>query len=224
LLYCHKPITVDTYRNLPLVLYLHGASARGENFEQHVCTGLPKHITQVQSEHADNFIVVSPLCPPGIEWKEPGMCDALNELTDTVAAFYESDRSRLYLTGVSMGGLGAWMMVARNPGKWAACIPMCGGGNPVYSRLAKDTPFWFFHSEDDNVIGVEESTKLVEALTAEEGGREVKYTKYAESKEHSAAQDWMVGHNVWTKAYTSSDTWNWLFSQRLPVEFSQLKN
>ena len=56
-------------------------------------------------------------------------------------------------------------------------------------------------------------TLLVEALKAEEGGREVKYTKYAESKEHSAAQDWMVGHNVWTKAYGSTDTWDWLFSQ-----------
>ena len=148
------------------------------------------------------------------------MCDALNELTDAVAAFYESDRSRLYLTGVSMGGLGAWMMVARYPGKWAACVPMCGGGNPVYSRLAKDTPFWFFHSEDDNVIGVEETTKLVEALRAEDGCKEVKYTRYTESKEHKAAQNWMVGHNVWTKAYTDECTWDWLFAQRLSVTYS----
>ena len=220
LLYCHKPITVDTYRDLPLVLYLHGASSRGETFDQHLGIGLPKHINEVQSPHAENFILLSPLCPPGTEWKEPGMCDALNELTDAVAAFYECDRSRFYLTGVSMGGLGAWMMVARNPGKWAACMPMCGGGNPVYSRLAKDTPFWFFHSEDDNVIGVEESSKLVDALRAEEGCREVKYTRYKESKEHSAAQEWMVGHNVWTKAYGDKETWDWLFSQRLSVMYS----
>ena len=215
LLYFHKAITVDTYRNLPFVLYLHGASQRGDVFDSLVTSGLPKHVVDVDCPGTDNFILLSPLCPSGTEWKEPGMCDALNELTDAVASFYEVDRSRMYLTGVSMGGLGSWMMVARNPGKWAGCIPMCGGGNPVYSRLAKDTPFWFFHSEDDNVIGVEETTALVQALREEKGGQEVRYTRYAESKEHSAAQDWMVGHNVWTKAYGDKDTWAWLFSQKL---------
>ncbi len=105
------------------------------------------------------------------------------------------------------------MMVARNPGKWAASIPMCGGGNAVYAKLVKDVPFWFFHSEDDNVIGVEETDRLVAALKDE--AAEVKYTRYHESKEYPAAQDWMVGHNVWHKAYNDKATWTWLFSHKL---------
>ena len=106
------------------------------------------------------------------------------------------------------------MMVARNPGKWAASIPMCGGGNAVYAKLVKDVPFWFFHSEEDNVIGVEETERLVNALK-EENAAEVRFTRYEESKEHAAAQEWMVGHNVWQKAYTDNATWTWLFSHKL---------
>lgn len=212
LLYTHKPVDVTTYTNLPLILYLHGASARGDTFANHASMGLPAHIREAPVN--ENFLLLSPLCPQGIEWKDSAMCDAVNELVDSVASFYSVDKRRMYVTGVSMGGLGCWMMCARNPGKWAASVPMCGGGNPVYAKLVKDVPMWFFHSEDDNVIGVEETTRLVEALQAEQGA-EVKFTKYKESTEHPAAQSWMVGHNVWTKAYSSKDTWAWLLKHKL---------
>lgn len=212
LLYLHKAVDVTTYSNLPIVLYLHGASARGNTFASHASMGLPAHVREAPT--GENFLLLSPLCPAGTEWKDSAMCDAVNELVDAVAAFYSVDKRRMYLTGVSMGGLGCWMMCARNPGKWAASVPMCGGGNPVYAKLVKDVPMWFFHSEDDNVIGVEETTRLVEAIRAEKGA-DVKYTKYSESSEHPAAQSWMVGHNVWTKAYTDKDTWTWLFKQKL---------
>ena len=212
LLYCHKRMDATTYSNLPLVLYLHGASARGDSFGNHVSMGLPAHVREAPI--GENFLLLSPLCPKGIEWKDSAMADALNELVDSVVDFYNVDKLRLYVTGVSMGGLGAWMMVARNPGKWAASIPMCGGGNAVYAKLVKDVPFWFFHSEEDNVIGVEETERLVNALK-EENAAEVRFTRYEESKEHAAAQEWMVGHNVWQKAYTDNATWTWLFSHKL---------
>jgi predicted esterase/SAM-dependent methyltransferase len=219
LLYCHRKMDVENYSDLPLVLYLHGASARGDTFDDHATMGLPAHVRGVTGIGSENFLLLSPLCPNGIEWKDATMCDAVNELTDAVCAAYSADRNRLYITGVSMGGLGCWMMCARNPGKWAAAMPMCGGGNPVYARLIKEVPFWFFHSEDDNVVGVEETTRLVDALR-KENAPDVRYTKYTESKEHSSAQEWMVGHNVWTKAYAEPETWGWLFSHKLPIPHS----
>jgi predicted peptidase len=124
------------------------------------------------------------------------------------------DRRRVYLTGVSMGGLGTWMLASRDPGRFAALVPICGGGSPVFAPLVKHIPCWFFHSSEDNVIGVEETDALVQAMQREEAV-DVRYTRYVECPD-PAAHTWMVGHNSWTRTYAQPALWAWLLKQSLP--------
>ena len=80
---------------------------------------------------------------------------------------YKIDPTRRYAGGLSMGGMGTFELVARNPDYFAAAFPICGGGNPKWANLLKSTPFWIFHGEDDGVVSVDFSRKMYEALSVE---------------------------------------------------------
>jgi predicted peptidase len=82
-----------------------------------------------------------------------------------------------------MGGLGSWMLAARNPSFFAAMIPMCGGGSPVYAKLLAHMPIWFVHAENDNVISVNETDALVKALK-DEGCNDIQYSRYQECNDN----------------------------------------
>lgn len=133
---------------------------------------------------------------------------AIKALDQAVEEF-GGDPARLYLTGVSMGGYGAWHLAAGHEGKFAALVPVCGG-SPLrsadrYSAIAskvKRTPTWVFHGSDDRIVPVSESRRMVEALKA--AGGTIRYTEYEGA-----------GHNVWNRAYTESDFLPWLLAQRL---------
>lgn len=199
---------------VPLVLFLHGSSARGDNFDNVTPFALPKLLVQNRDVSNLNMCAVIPLCPKGIEWKDPILCLLLMALVNDVSASVSNiDTARIYCTGISMGGLGTWMLAARNPTRFAALAPICGGGAPVYARLLAHIPIHFFHSIEDNVVGVEETDRLVAALRTENAS-EVLYTRYTHSPDPSAKQ-WMVGHNCWDKAYSDMTFWQWLFSKSL---------
>lgn len=144
LLWAPPSFSAANYVNLPLVVFLHGASARGGDFAPLKGIALPHMLDDASSTAATHVgaLVLSPLCPGGTEWRTPAMCNALMALVDEVAARCSVDRGRIYLTGVSMGGLGAWMLAARNCERFAALSPMCGGGNVVYARLVKHIPMY----------------------------------------------------------------------------------
>ena len=112
-----------------------------------------------------------------------------------------------------MGGLGSWVLAAKSRSNtFAAVSPMCGGGSPIYARLLKDTPIWFYHSAEDNVVGVEETEALYAALL-KEGSTVAHFTRYSSCPE-PAAQEWMIGHNCWSRTYRNKEFWAWLLSQR----------
>ena len=200
---------------LPLVLFLHGSSARGDSLATVREFALPKLLISESHVSKLPMYCVCPLCPKGTEWKDPVMCSLLialmNDIRDSLG---NVDQSKVYCTGVSMGGLGTWMLGARNPRRFAALAPICGGGQTVYARILAAIPIYFFHSEDDNVVGVEETDRLVEALR-KENAVEVRYTRYTNSPD-PAAKKWMVGHNCWDKAYSDPEFWAWLFSKQIP--------
>ena len=129
---------------------------------------------------------------------------------DRTVAEFDVDARRLYLTGVSMGGFGAWHIASRHPGKFAALVSICGGSPlregdrfaPIARQVGK-TPAWVFHGTDDRIVPVSESRQLVAALKAVEGNR-VRYSEYTG-----------VGHNVWLNALAENGLLPWLFEQRL---------
>ena len=164
----------------PLLIYLHGASTRGDIHRLASSHGgFVRHLHPGAALAALPMVVVAPLCDRGTEWAAPGMCERVHRLVDVALETFNV-ASKPFVTGNSMGGLGSYMLVVRDPDplRWAGAIPVCGGGHPVFAKLAAGVSFWFFHAASDKVVAVEDTDKLVEALR-QAGAAEVRYTRYA---------------------------------------------
>jgi hypothetical protein len=159
LLWAPESYSSETYDQRSLVVFLHGATARGSNFDEMLKFALPEYLSSqttpasspsspssAKNSNVANMLkrslVLCPLCPSGVEWKAGHICDILTEMIDQVVLNFSVDARRIYVTGISMGGLGAYMLAARNPQKFAAISPICGGGSPVYARLLKHLPWY----------------------------------------------------------------------------------
>ncbi|NLF01455.1 MAG: prolyl oligopeptidase family serine peptidase [Anaerolineales bacterium] len=180
----------------PLILFLHGMGERGDDLEAVKTHGIPKELDRM----ADfPFIVVSPQCPEDTYW--PQETAALTMMLDDVMARYPVDRSRVYLTGLSMGGFGTWALAAIHPERFAAIAPICGGGDPQWASALKDIPVWAFHGAQDDVVPLIRSEEMVRAL--EQAGSQVRFTIYPE-----------LGHDAWTVTYQNPELYAWFLSHR----------
>jgi predicted peptidase len=185
----------------PLLLFLHGAGECGSDLELVKLHGPPKLVTQRPNDFP--FVVVSPQAPasdkPYVDrWEAP----LLAELVDQVAAKFAVDTDRLYVTGLSMGGYGTIRLCANYPGKFAAAVPVCGGGWNNYASNLVPVPMWFFHGDHDLAVPVEMSTDLVRSIRLK--GGQPKLTIYDN-----------VGHDSWTATYNNPEVYTWLLEQRL---------
>jgi predicted peptidase len=196
----HLPAGYDEDRQQawPLILFLHGAGERGDDVERVATHGPPKLIAAGKDIPA---VVVSPQCPANQWWTDH--LEALTALLDQTARRYRVDPDRVYVTGLSMGGYGTWALLARDTQRrFAAAIPICGGGNRMGLLRAVDLPIWAFHGEADEVVPLDETTRLVESLQ-KRGAKNVKLTTYPG-----------VEHDSWTQTYDDPAVWEWLFAQR----------
>jgi predicted peptidase len=166
----------------PLIVFLHGAGERGDDLEKVKTQGIPKIL---QNKMDFPFVVVSPQCPKDAWWTE--YSSTLKKLIDHIKAEYNIDASRVYLTGLSMGGFGTWYMGERYPDEFAAIAPICGGGEAFLANRLK-MPIWVFHGAKDDVVPVKRSQEMVDAVKA--AGGDVKFTVYPE-----------LGHGCWDAAY-----------------------
>jgi predicted peptidase len=189
-------------RPAPVILFLHGAGECGDDGLAPTTVGIGPAIRR----NPERFpaIVVFPQCPYGAAWRGRPLDAARLALEQTVAEL-GGDDSRLYLTGISMGGYGTWSLARRDPKRFAALVPVCGGTRePEIARLFVDVPVWIFHGDADTVIPVSESRVMAEALRRL--GGDVRYTEYAG-----------VGHNSWDRAYAEPELMPWLLAQRRGV-------
>ncbi len=177
----------------PLMLFLHGAGERGDDLERVKRNGPPK---LVEEGRDFPFIIASPQCPKDISWSNPTQVIALNALVDELVATYPIDESRIYLTGLSMGGFGTWTLAATYPQRFAAISPICGGGNRMEARRLAQIPIWVFQGEKDKVVPIGMSQEMVDALKKK--GSDVKFTIYPET-----------GHNSWVEAYNNPALYEW---------------
>ena len=196
LLHLPEGYDADPSKRWPLVLFLHGAGERGDDVWKVATHGPPKLVQAGQDIPA---IVVSPQCPANQWWTQH--LDALSALLDKMEAEYRVDGDRIYVTGLSMGGFGTWALAGRNPERFAAAIPICGGADMISAISLREMPVWAFHGEDDAVVPLEETTRLVAAIERR-GGTKVKLTTYPG-----------VNHDSWTQTYDDPAVWEWLFSQ-----------
>jgi predicted peptidase len=196
----YLPDDYDQKKEWPLVVFLHGAGERGDELDRVKIHGPPKLIEQGKSFPA---IVVSPQCSSGGWWSSQLL--EVSALIDEIVDKYNVDESRIYLTGLSMGGFGTWSLAAYAPDRFAAIMPICGGGERLVARALKDTPTWVFHGAKDPIVPLERSETMVEALKRMKGN--VKFTIYPDAL-----------HDSWTETYDNPEVWDWLFEQKRPAK------
>lgn len=184
----------------PLVLFLHGMGERGNDLNLLKKYGPPR---QVEEGERFPFILVSPQCPDNTAWsaKQEDLIALLDEITQT----YSVDTNRVYATGVSMGGYGTWALVAAYPERFAAAVPICGGGDPSTIANMRDVPVWAFHGAKDTVVPLRASQTMINAL--EQVGGKAKLTIYPEA-----------GHDSWTPAYADPQLYSWLLEHSKVAE------
>jgi len=200
----YLPKEYDQNESWPMMLFLHGAGERGDNLDIVKKHGPPKLI---DGGKQFLFIVVSPQCPKGQNW-EPFK---LSLLIDEIVENHKVDQDRIYVTGLSMGGFGTWALAAHSPNRFAAIVPICGGGDPQWAKRFAHIPAWVFHGAKDPTVPFERSKQMVEAL--KKNGGDPKFTIYPEAR-----------HDSWTETYSNPKLYEWLLQQeRMPKKSDKSK-
>ncbi len=212
-----KPAEMKPGTKYPLVLFLHGAGERGDDNAKQL-KFLPNWLAEEPYASKYPCFVIAPQCPnekiwASFHWKTPQeearMAKApVAEMAMVMAVLQEQmknpavDLSRVYLTGLSMGGYGTWELAARKPDWFAAAAPICGGGDVSQGKRYVKLPLWAWHGDKDDAVPVERSRIMIEAI--KKAGGDPKYTELPG-----------VGHNAWTDAYRREDgVVPWLFEQK----------
>lgn len=193
LLYLPKDYAAKKVAKFPVLLFLHGAGERGDNIDLVKVHGPPKLIDKGKDFP---FVVISPQCPKNVWWD----VDVIAALVDDVVKSHRADQSRLYVTGLSMGGYGTWGICSKYPDKFAAAAPICGAGNAKTVAAMKGVPTWAFHGDKDTAVSFAAGKAMVDALKA--AGGDVQFTVYEG-----------VGHDSWTATYNNDKLYEWLLSK-----------
>ena len=179
----------------PLLVFLHGAGERGTDLKGPAVHGPPRLLREGKSLP---FIVVAPQVA-GWEIFSTAWLDAL---IDEVSATYGVDPDRIYLTGLSMGGYGAWQYAMEYPNKLAALVPVSAGGVPSGACGLTHLPIWAFHGAKDDIVPLDRAKQIVDRITGCKGTK-VQLTVYPNA-----------GHDAWTETYANPALYEWLAKQR----------
>ncbi len=186
----------DPSKKWPVILFLHGSGERG--YDLKILARQPL-VQDIEKRKDFPFILIAPQVSPGEWWSIP----ELDDLLDGLPAKYRIDPDRIYLTGLSMGGFATWAYLAAEPGRFAAAVPICGGGDPADAARFKDMPIWVFHGGKDDAVPIQRSEEMVDAL--KKLGSTVKFTIYP-----------TVDHFSWIPAYKTTELFEWLLQQKRP--------
>lgn len=210
-----KPDSINEGQSYPLVIFLHGAGQRGSDNKKQLDHGVWNFALPEIREKYPAF-VVAPQCPEDERWSVLNWDGEVNQtfgdslspslhttrnLLDEIIQEYPIDTSRVYITGLSMGGFGTWEFTQRFPSIITAAVPVCGGGDLTKANLISNIPIWAFHGALDNVVKPEFSRAMVDSFR--ELGGKPRYTEYPD-----------VNHGSWFPAYSDLDMIDWLFRQR----------
>ena len=209
------PKNYDCGERYPLLVFLHGAGERGRDNEKQLTVAV-QHLFDDPASPVYDSIVVAPQCPEDSQWvlwpwekgcysiddtpESPGL-EAVCAVIDECRDFYNVDDDRVYVTGLSMGGFGTWDLLSRHGARFAAGMPICGGGDPGYAQLLKRIPIRCFHGSADDAVPVNASRKMFAAIR-QAGGEKIDYTEFDGA-----------GHNVWDEVYADGENLRWLFAQ-----------
>jgi acetyl esterase/lipase len=208
----------DDHKQWPIILFLHGRGERGSEGMWQTQIGLPEAVR----DHPERwpFIIVMPQCPQAYYWTDPEMLTMAMTALDRETEEFHADPERTYLTGLSLGGYGAWELARLHPRRWAAVAIAAGG---IFWSYAPDrwreastlpaeyahalgrTPVWLFHGSDDNVVPERESELMYEAFKS--AGGHVRLWVYQGLK-----------HDCWTRAFDEPDLPRWMLLHRIDYQ------
>jgi poly(3-hydroxybutyrate) depolymerase len=203
-----KPPAYDAANKYPLVIFLHGSGESGTDNRLQVSknigtTTAGSIFTTAANQAKYPTFFIAPQSPsPTVGWSSGSAHDAVLKLITALQAEFSIDTNRLYLTGLSMGGIGTWTLITENPTKFAAAIPMSGFGDPTMAAKLVRIPIWDFHGAMDPSVNVSNSRDMIAAIRA--AGGYPRYTEYPNGQ-----------HDIWFMAYTTPELLPWMNVQRL---------
>ncbi|MBW2961982.1 prolyl oligopeptidase family serine peptidase [Mesonia aestuariivivens] len=187
-----------TKKDYPLIVFLHGAGERGTDLDKVKVNG---PFNYLEKGNKIDAVILAPQCPAETYWQPHQVAG----LVKSIIKKYNIDESRVYLTGLSMGGYGTWAVGGEYPELFAAMAPVCGAiYRPIYrnAQHLKNMPIWIFHGALDDVVLPENSNNMVMALH-KAGNKNVKYTVYP-----------FANHNSWSETYNNPKLYEWLLNQK----------
>ncbi len=211
------PEDMSPEKKYPMVLFLHGAGERGTDNKKQLTHGADLFVDE-EGRPSHDVIAVFPQCPPDVMWthreKEmneegvwefwfpvpddpPRPAQMVNSLVEEMVASGQVQPGRLYVMGLSMGGIGTLEFLYRWPKKYAAAISVCGGHDPDLVSEYCDVPVWFFHGGEDNVVPPKYSRRVYDVM--KECNDDARYTFYPDTN-----------HNSWDKAFSEPGLIDWL--------------
>jgi predicted peptidase len=220
------PPNYNPQQKYPVITFLHGGWERGSDN----CSQL-KHgggfFADDLKKKVNSYIVVFPQCPWETMWRDLALpkdsmlpngqlyivtatkpSAMVKLLLDSLQKSNIADPDRMYLGGISIGGVGTYDLMQRYPNYFAAIFPVCGVGDTSGAHLfAKTLSFWIFHGEKDPIIDVKYSRAYFKRLQA--AGADAKYTEYKN-----------VGHSSWDYVFKNKKLIPWILSKRRKPENS----
>ena len=194
----YLPKDFDENKKYPLVFFLHGAGERGDDLDKAMYNGYMKHVREEGREYP--FIFVAPQCPANKYWG--CYTESLLAFLDHICETLPVDRDRIYLTGLSMGGTGAWMLAMADPDRFAALIPVCGTGIYWHAGVLVNLPVYIYHGDLDDVVPLSESISMLSAIHKRGGQKAQIKILYG------------VKHNAWNAAYSDEELLEWMLAQK----------
>ena len=193
----YLPADYDENKKYPLVVFLHGAGERGNDLDLASTHGFMKHVRESGKEYP--FIFVAPQCPAGKYWG--CYTESLLAFLDYISEALPVDRERVYLTGLSMGGTGTFMLAMADPDRFAAIAPVCGSGIFWYAEALVNIPVMIYHGDCDEIVPISESINMLYKINKLGGNAQIKVLNH-------------VWHNAWDAAYSGDELVNWFLSHK----------
>ena len=197
----YLPKDYDENKKYPLVFFLHGAGERGDDLDIANRHGYMKHVRENGAEYP--FIFVSPQCPANKYWG--CYTESLLAFLDYICESLPIDTDRIYLTGLSMGGTGTWMLAMAAPERFAAIAPICGSGICWYGEALRNTPVMIYHGDCDEIVPIQSSIEMLRAVNKNGGNAQLKII-------------YGGGHDAWDVAYSGDELCTWFLSHKLKKE------
>jgi len=189
----YLPINYNKDIESPLMIFLHGATERGDDFS--LLKQTEPVVLLEKKELELPVITIAPLCPKFESWNY----DILDEMLEEIKNKYKINDKKIYLTGFSMGGIGVLRWAQKSTNKFAAIVALCAGGSRFMAEYFKNLPIWFFHGKKDEIVNYKKTEDLYKELS-----------KYNTNTKITLLED--EGHSIWGKVYRNFEIYQWLMS------------